>query len=610
MIGSVSLLTELDIVSLPDQVGMRQIGVLISERKLNSDLLGEKMRIYNRVLEGIKAAPRGPLEIFAVLLWTFSISYASFVLNGRLIGIDDADIFFTYASNLADGLGITYSVGIPPVEGYTSALWMLLAALMFYLGFAEIGIFVLTIMLFFMTHLLAFRIIEKMVAATFWAFAKFLYILMISLSFGYISWMTATLMDTTIWGFLLMSLFYVTVSPPKNRVFRILSGGVFILIPLARPESFFVVPAIFLVLVFLGRNLITRSLVVNLLLFCASALAITVARLSIFGYPFPNTVYAKVSPSLIYNLEQGFTYFALYSSSTAPAILAFILAFGWLGYSISKRISASNTLVPGNPLLQKSRAEVVLSTFVLVLAVAPILSGGDHFNLFRLYQPSYPLAILLVVLSWSKWRRFSVDMKPQIVSLGTLSLFLVASMLASSPNSWVGVQSAGRSPIAHEFEISRWNRIEGDRLQNMFSELDQKPALGVIAAGGIARTYSGPIYDLMGLNNSQIAHFPGDRQGVKNHAAFSSEVFYQLPVDILLAHPSQEEDFVFVVLKGVMHQERFVNTFVYGCASNLVDATVEVCGFFRETFASSIRAKNQFTFVERLTFDKETGIWE
>ena len=40
--------------------------------------------------------------------------------------IDDAYITFRYSKNLAAGFGPTYNPGLPPVEGYTTFLWMLL----------------------------------------------------------------------------------------------------------------------------------------------------------------------------------------------------------------------------------------------------------------------------------------------------------------------------------------------------------------------------------------------------------------------------------------------------------------------------------------------------
>lgn len=48
--------------------------------------------------------------------------------------IDDAYITFRYSKNLAAGFGPTYNPGMPPVEGYTTFLWMLVMTLPHFVG--------------------------------------------------------------------------------------------------------------------------------------------------------------------------------------------------------------------------------------------------------------------------------------------------------------------------------------------------------------------------------------------------------------------------------------------------------------------------------------------
>lgn len=48
--------------------------------------------------------------------------------------VDDTFIFLRYARNLADGHGLTWNPGLPPVEGYTSFSWTVLLALPFVVG--------------------------------------------------------------------------------------------------------------------------------------------------------------------------------------------------------------------------------------------------------------------------------------------------------------------------------------------------------------------------------------------------------------------------------------------------------------------------------------------
>jgi len=43
--------------------------------------------------------------------------------------------------------------------------------------------------------------------------------------------------------------------------------------------------------------------------------------------------------------------------------------------------------------------------------------------------------------------------------------------------------------------------------------------------GRVGLKYQGNTVDLMGLNNILMGHSPGDRKGIKNHAAFNKMFF-------------------------------------------------------------------------------------
>ncbi len=77
--------------------------------------------------------------------------------------IDDAYITFRYSKNLAAGFGPTYNPGLPPVEGYTTFLWMLLMTLPHFIGvnvatFSKIVGVLLTCGAFAMTSLLTYTL--------------------------------------------------------------------------------------------------------------------------------------------------------------------------------------------------------------------------------------------------------------------------------------------------------------------------------------------------------------------------------------------------------------------------------------------------------------------
>jgi hypothetical protein len=50
-------------------------------------------------------------------------------------------------------------------------------------------------------------------------------------------------------------------------------------------------------------------------------------------------------------------------------------------------------------------------------------------------------------------------------------------------------------------------------MRSSLSELPDSPSLGVLTAGAIKLSYSGPVIDPMGWNNKAMGHGDGDRMG-------------------------------------------------------------------------------------------------
>jgi hypothetical protein len=64
--------------------------------------------------------------------WSVAVPFLLYLAHACLFGgwiIDDAGISFVYARNLAAGHGLVSQPGLPPVEGYSNFLWVLLMAL-------------------------------------------------------------------------------------------------------------------------------------------------------------------------------------------------------------------------------------------------------------------------------------------------------------------------------------------------------------------------------------------------------------------------------------------------------------------------------------------------
>lgn len=551
-------------------------------------------------------------QYVAITLWAVVLVWLAFLSNGELFGIDDADIFFTYAENLAGGNGLTYASQIPKVEGYTSTLWMLLSALMFFLNLNEQGIIVLSVIFFTMAQIIALNIIDYSISKDKF-FYKLIYIVIISFSFSYISWTTITLMDSGLWSLILISITHFMIFNPSKVSFWLIALLVFALAPLARPEAYFLIPIFLLIMLIYRKNLKLSLIPVFYLFlgFLVSVLFLTFFRYYYFGFIFPNTFYAKVSPSFYYNFIEGLVYFStfIYANALVIIVLPAVALFAASFIKNLLSVWSKKVLIVEIPSYQMVTG--IISTIVLAYLLIPLLTGGDHFALHRLYQPIYPLMVVIFVLLVHKFLPFFFEsnsvMKLRQNNLLFLGYFLVVSFLVgilSTQFNWINVRIFG-SPIAHEFQISRGGRDLGIALNQQFVTFDQRPAIGVITAGGISRTYKGPIFDLMGLNNSFIAHYPGDRYGIKNHSAFSKEAFFELPIDLLINSP--DEGFTQVVLKGLDVDSRFIKQWAYGYFSLDGDVSTHE-GFYNELYVKTFE-NNGHVFFETKIFDSDNQKW-
>lgn len=576
--------------------------------KISPDRLSKPRAILNTVQLA---------DLVAAFVFALAAAWMAYLANGHATRIDDSEIFFTYAQNLASGKGLLFSEGIPRVEGYTSTLWMLLSALMFLVGLDERGVLIVSIALLTCTTYLAFRVISRLSSGLLQIWGKILYVTLAATSFGYISWTTVTLMDTGVWTALIASMVFMLLFNPTTVKGWMFGGAPFCLAILARPEALIVAPAI---LALIGVDRLARKQNIRPVLciaggILATAALLTVFRIAYFGYPFPSTYYAKVSPELSYNLGEGFLYLTEYALTNAlPSLTAVAAASlgAWYLVRIAPHVFIARPF-DGNEGVGPSLGK--LSLVICLLLILPFATGGDHFRLHRLYQPAYPLICLVVAICaqravaglFADRTASLVGSKGAAVVAAPLFAFLWGVYFSATPT-WPAAFQDG-SPIAHEFQFARGGRALGEQLNRTYDALgDKRPGVGVIVVGGFSRTYAGPVYDLMGLNNSFIAHFPGERIGVKNHAAFEKDAFFSLGVDALVDSP--DNPFADAVLKGLFKDPRFVEAWSYGRLSQVRDGSLAYEGFFRKGFIADAVATGKYDFTPSRTYSPETSTWQ
>jgi arabinofuranosyltransferase len=528
-------------------------------------------------------------------------------------GIDDAQILFSYSSNLAAGRGLVYANNPEHVEGATSLLWTLICSIPFGLGLDERGVLAISILILCLTQVLVLHIIRRSAAARqvpSWPF-ELAYLLAVFSSPAYLTWMSITLMDTCLWGFLVVLMTYVALWPPRSGIGKAFASIPFFLAPLSRPEAALVAPAI-IGLAWLRGGGNRRLVLSSTIAFLVSAVAVTVFRLIYFGYPLPNTYYAKVSPSLAYNLTEGSEYLTSFTLTSGPIVLASAVFLLWCaGDLIGRLVRSLRAGAPGTP--HEGIAPWRLAALsAMVLLVIPVLTGGDHFVAYRFYQPAYPVMVLAAVL-------FLVARMPpgildrlaaaRLPKPGLTFAVLLAGLAywtysgAGKP-SWLDAEVSPHKVIKDQFQGAEASIQDGSHLRALFSGSPVYPTVAVTAAGGIARTYPGRIVDLMGLNTPEIAHYRGKRRGFKNHAAFEKEMFFRLPtMDVLLAAPPvppMRKNFASTALKGLLDDPGFVREWRYGVLSRCGDTAGGFKAFYSSRLIDSLEAKGRYRFRETM----------
>ena len=327
---------------------------------------------------------------------------------------DDAFISFRYARNIADGLGPVFNAG-EHVEGYTNFFWVIILAMFNLIGIAP-ETMAKVLSLFFSGALfgLVYYFNRRFFARSKYDFFILIAPLLLALNRTFAVWSTGGL-ETRLFTLLIFLGVTYTIrgNDGKNGSF-FQAAFFFALAALTRPEGILLFASFFgyqiLLRLFSRENFsdISRAMPIFIIIVGAHF----IFRLIYYGYPFPNTFYAKVTGAWI---ESGLLYIFLFIHEYGlylllPPIL-FMLS---KAYDRNKLRSICDLRIPFIP-------------YILYI----IYLGGDHFE----YRP---LDIILPVMAISiqegfraMWNRISESklkfIKPVIPLYAVIALILYTS---------------------------------------------------------------------------------------------------------------------------------------------------------------------------------------
>ncbi len=417
---------------------------------------------------------------------------------------DDPFITFRYAANFASGYGAVYNAG-ERVEGFTS--WLhLLACSVLYILLPSVGLLLKAKLLSLICGGVVLyqtgRLAAKLSLTPSMTLAAQL-LLAFNLNFAIAS---VNALETTLFTAVLLSAVSRFVVE-MEREDGILSGLLLFLACFTRPEALIYVVFLIGFRLYLWRQKqLSRRFVVGWLLWFAVPMALFLAfRLAYYGYPFPNTYYAK-SVTLTYGITNGLPYlrqpFLPHSGLFVryPIIMAGIIGYWALALfgMISSRREAKIQLL----------TLLVLGSLIFILRV-----GGDWMSGCRFLIPVLPFVTLLQVRGIvSLAQKRAEPSRPKIqFALVALTLFVISGGYFGFP---LGLWTKRGSPLRDDRLLASCAHPYGQTwitIGQFFREALPPGASIAYSEVGYAAYLNRDKHflDTFGLTDKEIAHVEG-----------------------------------------------------------------------------------------------------
>lgn len=452
-------------------------------------------------------------EILAKHPWIGVVfPYSVLLIHCSVFGswiVDDAGISFAYTRNFVNGHGLAAQPGVEPVEGYSNPTWVFLLAPFFVVGAFHYVIvpkvvgYLCALGTFYLLHRWMTKDAPERHVVAFVALTG------LALNTSYAVWTTAGL-ENGLYGLLvtaLVYLSYVEFSAPKPLyALPAVVGMITGLAALTRPDGMIyagLYPALF-VLVFLGMTKASkRGALLRLAAFGLSFLitfgSYVVFRLAYFGYPLPNTYYAKSSgegfASLLTLSRNDMLKLDEFLTPTAgPVAPLVIIALGAAVVWLFVKGRMDTRLAPG-----------VLG---LTLAFAAfVVLPGDFMGEFRFATPfmalQYPVTFLILWYFFESIPRLSNRTGWAVAVMAATIAIVAVFSYAPRTMAYREAPALGMANV-----IERFGKPYDELAE--FMEIEDATVL-MPDLGGTLWESELRVYDMAGLCNQRIAHLAGTR---------------------------------------------------------------------------------------------------
>lgn len=388
---------------------------------------------------------------------------------------DDSFITFRYSKHLAEGYGITWNIGEPPLEGYSNFTYMLFAAFLYYFHLPVIEIIRwFSLGCFVLTGVMIYRTMRLWVSPP---IALLPIVLLLSYP-GAMLWAVSGL-ETPFFQLLIVSTAYCLLknsSKQQKGIQYIFAGLLIAIASLTRPEA----PLFFIVfglgLLYQQRKIFAQPVIYFVLAFTTIYLPYLLFKLYYFGRIFPNPVYCKFMTS-----NKPFSLLLEYIQFAFPLLtISFPL---WIE---KKRTLLIYLVAPG------------FLCFFMLYGVDPIVGYCSRYSL-----PFLSLLMMAGVMGLYQLTHYFFHTPIKIMVFTTILVLLFATFFIPNPTF---KKIHVRSNAYH-----RRNDMRADLIQWMNHRVSENPTTSVVVAdcGIIPLSLSDtPIIDSLCLNSREMTHSP------------------------------------------------------------------------------------------------------
>jgi len=460
----------------------------------------------------------------------------SLTLRGWLM--DDAGISFVYARNLAAGHGLVSQPGMPPVEGYSNPLWVLIMVPFFWAGLFEpfLTSKLVSVCLVAATFYLMGRIARMVLGGRRWP--GLVATCLLATNASYVIW-TSSGLENPLWACLTVLLAYRLLTAVERSAWTgrdaIACAVISAALALTRPEGILFAaafPAVAVISSPLSRRTVRKSL--SVLAPYAALLAVIMGafllfRLLYFGDLYPNTYYVKGGPDwaslqkLVTMQESYVSKLRELSSGLLGRQFWSLLPIGFIAWVTALCFRWG-----------RRQRDVALLTMTLIAWFAYMLLPTDWMGEFRFATAFFPLAYLSAAVLLT--RAILAAPKHRLRKC-TVTAVMLAAMVGSAALHYPRLAVWARRPIVSFAGIA-------DRFGHQFNRWADH--LGLTNASFLVPDIGGTlyysnlrIYDLAGLTDRVIARTrPNNEMFEWDIEAFYDYVFDSLKPTFIHTHGS------------------------------------------------------------------------